>query len=735
MFSTISSRPLGRVLSLSALIILTAWPFTAIAQSERAQIEVHRAVKHDLSRPLRTIPPSPPFAGPQREAREPKPLPLPPQAQAADPVLQTQPSSTLSATSGMGFDGIGIPNYAVQYAPPDTNGAAGTTQYVEWVNVAFAVFDKSSGLMVYGPAAGKTLWQGFGGPCEQYDDGDPIVLFDKAAQRWIFTQFAVSQGAPYMQCVAVSTTSDATGSYDRYSFSYSNFNDYPKLGIWPDGYYVTYNMFKPLGFTYQFLGSRVCAWDRAAMLAGAATATEVCVQLSSSYGGLLPADMEGSTPPPSGSPEYALNFGSNSVRLWKFAVNWASPSSSVFTGPANIPVAAFSAACSGGGTCIPQMGTSQKLDSLADRLMYRLSYRNFGDHESIVVNHSVTAGTSVGVRWYELRNPGGTPTVFQQGTYAPDSAYRWMGSIATDAVGNMLMGYSVSSSSLKPSIRYTGRLATDALNSMQSESAVYSGSGSQFPNLSRWGDYSSVSVDPVDDCTFWYTTEYLRNDGTWNWSTRIASFSYPTCSSPTSLPPPAPTGLTATAGDARVSLTWNASSGATSYSVYRRTSSGGEASALSTTSGTSYVDTAVYNGTTYYYKVNASNAAGTSGFSNEASATPQPAPSSCTDFRLTASRTSVSLSRSGSGTSTISLAPVGSNCTYTGTVNFTATISTGLKGISATLSPTSATGPSGSTILTVSAGGKRQSGSATVTVTATDAVTGKWASVTVLVTM
>jgi hypothetical protein len=161
--------------------------------------------------------------------------------------------------------------------------------------------------------------------------------------------------------------------------------------------------------------------------------------------------------------------------------------------------------------------------------MYRLAYRNFGDHESLVANHSVTAGSSVGVRWYELRSPGGTPAVYQQGTYAPDASFRWMGSIAMDRSGDIALGYSVSSSSLFPSIRYAGRLPTDPLGTMEAEKSIVAGGGSQTRNLNRWGDYSSMSIDPTDDCTFWYTDQYLQSNGTFNWSTRIGSFKFPAC--------------------------------------------------------------------------------------------------------------------------------------------------------------------------------------------------------------
>jgi len=556
----------------------------------------------------------------------------------------------VSTTAGLGFNGVGDGfvgpqgTFTVNAAPPDTNGAAGASQYVQWVNTSFAVFNKGIGAVVYGPAAGNTLWTGFGAPCEITNDGDVIAQYDKAAGRWVMSQLSYSLAPPYYLCVAVSTTSDATGTYNRYAFSYSNLNDYPKLGVWPDGYYTSYNMFKPVKIgpflSYKFVGASVCAFDRSAMLSGTA-ATQQCFQLSSSFGGLLPSDLDGSTAPPAGSPNYFLNFGSNSLNLWKFHLDWVTSSNTTLTGPTNIPVAGFSEACNG-GTCIPQAGTSQQLDSLGDRLMYRLAYRNFGDHEALVVNHSVAAGSSVGVRWYELRSPA-TPAVYQQGTYAPDSNFRWMGSIGMDNVGNIAVGYSVSSSSMNPAIRYTGRVPSDPSGTMEGETSIIEGTGSQTQNLNRWGDYSSMSIDPVDDCTFWYTTEYLKANGTFNWSTRIASFKFPSCGATTA--PAAPT-LVATAGNAQVSLSWNASSGATSYNVLRSTTSGGPYSTIATgVTTTSYTDTGLTNGTTYYYVVQALNSAGTSPNSNQASATPTcSAPAAPTVLSATAGNAQVSLS-------------------------------------------------------------------------------------------
>lgn len=451
-----------------------------------------------------------------------------------DAAVQGTAPGTAAPVIGSGVPGLGVGfsgpqgSFSVNSAPPDTVGAVGATQYVQVVNTGLAVFDKATKNVVYGPVPTNTLWQGFGGPCENDNDGDAVVVYDKAANRWVISQFAVT-AAPYYQCVAVSKTSDATGGYWLYAFNYGSvFPDYPKIGVWPDAYYITFNM-----FTSTFQGAKLCAYDRARMLTGAA-ATQQCFQLSTSYGGVLPSDLDGAAAPPAGAPNYLLNFGSSKLNLWKFHVDWTTPANTTLAGPVAIPVATFATACSG-GTCVPQAGTRQKLDSLGDRLMYRLAYRNFGTHESLVVNHSVKVGTTrkdpyTGVRWYEIRNPGGTPQVYQQSTYAPDNTYRWMGSIAMDKQGNLALGYSASSSSINPAIRYTGRLATDPLNVLQGESTILNGTGSQTgQNLDRWGDYSSLTVDPSDDCTFWYTTEYLRTNGAFNWSTQIASFKYPGC--------------------------------------------------------------------------------------------------------------------------------------------------------------------------------------------------------------
>lgn len=428
---------------------------------------------------------------------------------------------------------------SLRVAPPDTTGDLGLSHYVQWVNLRYSIYTvtRSGGTitafdLVSGfPKNGNTIWQGFGGACEAYNDGDPIVQYDQLADRWILTQFAVST-TPYTQCVAVSTSGDPTGTYNRYAYSYGrDFNDYPKMGVWADGYYITYNMFKG---GRAFSGSKVCAFERDKMLAGL-PARQVCAQTSSGYGSLLPADLEGTTPPPSGSPNYLLSISSSALQFWKFSVSWGQKAKGTLTGPIAVPdAAAFSRTC-GGGTCIPQPGTTRTLDSLADRLMYRLSYRNFGTREALLVNHSVATSGGSGIRWYELRNVAGqtlasaNPVVYQQGTYAPSTDYRWMGSAAMDKTGGIAIGYNLSSTTVNPSIWYAFRAPADPLGVMGSELQILNGPGVQTGTLSRWGDYSTISVDPADDCTMVFTTEYIPSNGSFNWATAIQSLKLSTC--------------------------------------------------------------------------------------------------------------------------------------------------------------------------------------------------------------
>jgi hypothetical protein len=486
-----------------------------------SNFEVRAAVAHGESAPLRDLANQgwTRWDPDQRERHAARPLPDT-FSNDADTAIQASATSAAPALASS-YEGIFAGEATgLRFAPPDTVGAVGGAFYVQAVNDGLAVYDKATGTrLLIVPT--NALWKGFGGGCEANNDGDPTVNYDVLANRFIIAQFSVST-SPFLQCVAVSATADPTGSYHLYAFDQPGglFPDYPKLAVWPDAYYETFNM-----FTANFAGAKVCAYDRAAMLVGGA-ASQQCFQLSSSFGGLLASHLLSSSgAPPAGSPNYVLNFGSNRLNLWKFHVDWGNPAATTFTGPTVIPVASFSTPRKG----VPQPATRQLLDTLGDRLMYRLGYRNFGDHESLVANHSVATNRSIGVRWYELRNLGGTAVVYQQSTFNPDATFRWMGSVAMDKQGNLAVGYSASSSTVRPSIRFSGRLAGDPLNTLQAETALFDGVGSQLKNLARWGDYSSMSVDPTDDCTFFYTNEYLPADGTFNWHTRIGQFKFPGC--------------------------------------------------------------------------------------------------------------------------------------------------------------------------------------------------------------
>ena len=513
-----------------AVLALANWSVVVRAQDVPPRAELMTAFQHGHSRPLREMPPEHPIQGQTLPVLH----PLPESAVSPnDPVVQRTTTTATSSSifsGGMNFDGIS----ADGWIPPDTNLSVGATQLVQIVNVDFAVFDKQTGALKYGPTAIHTVFAALGGLCGTRDGGDPIVLYDKAAGRWLISQFEYSGSNSDYMCIAVSQTSDATGAYNLYSYYFGNkFPDYPKFGVWPDGYYFSANIYKNGA---SFVGAQTCAFDRTSMLAGTA-ANSICFQLPSSVGNLLPSDLDGSTPPPAGEPNFYLRFVSNGLNLYRFHMaTYSSPTGSTFSGPVTVSnVAAFTQACS---SCVPQPGTSRQLDSLGDRLMFRLAYRNFGTYESLVVNHSVKAGSSsnqTGVRWYELRNPMGTngaPMAFQQGTYAPDNTtYRWMGSIAQDKVGDIAVGYSVSApSGVYPGIRYAGRVPTDTGGMLEAESTIKDGSASQTGSYSyRYGDYSSMSIDPNDDCTFWYTSEYIAVGGSFNWNTRIASFAFTGC--------------------------------------------------------------------------------------------------------------------------------------------------------------------------------------------------------------
>ncbi|MEW5985077.1 MAG: hypothetical protein AB1791_00420 [Chloroflexota bacterium] len=414
--------------------------------------------------------------------------------------------------------------------PPDTNGDVGPNHYMQTVNTSIAVYDKDSGAELV-RLTFDDFFNGTGTICDDYNYGDPVVVYDRLADRWLVTDFAFTGSGttpPYYECMAVSQTGDpVSGGWYMYGMLISNtaLDDYPKVAVWPDGYYVTFNMFIAPNFDWG--GVDVWAFNRDDMLAGL-PADNVHFNLGpeTGYGSLLASHML--SEPPAGSPNYVASVGPpDQFQVWEFDVDWANPGNSTLTGPTVLPIADFAIAQS-----IPQPGTFTVLDSLSFRPMMQNIYREVDGVESIWLNHTVASTDGYGgVRWYEVQDPGGAPVLAQEGTYQPDDNHRWMGSLAVDQDGNMAVGYSVGDSDLYASIRYAGRLYGEIPGLLpQAEEELIAGTGAQ-TTISRWGDYSAMAVDPNDDCTFWYTTEYYITTGT-NWQTRIGSFKFPSCGQP-----------------------------------------------------------------------------------------------------------------------------------------------------------------------------------------------------------
>jgi hypothetical protein len=443
--------------------------------------------------------------------------------------------------------------------PPDPNGDVGPRHYVAMTNLTFAVYSKH-GRRIFGPADTGTLWQGF--PIEDCTDpsGDPIVLYDEISDRWILTQFTTrgfdDANQPFFNCVAVSQTGDPTGRYFRYAFTTGrNFPDYPKYGVMPNGLFVTTREFVR-GVGNEVIG--IYAINRQQLVAGDPKTLIVAFQLNKPEylvgDGLLPADLDGQLHPPAGSPESfvgSMDDGGgdhapfDALNMFHLNVDWNNPAAATFAFVKHVPIAEYDTIYPCGPSsrdCLPQPGITnpaQFLDILSyrQRPLWRLQYRNFGTHQSLVTNQSVEARPGIaGIRWWELRNPL-DPVLHQEGTWAPDDGvHRWMGSVALDRQGNMALGYSVvNGTDVFPGIRYAGRLAGDPLGQLsQGERVLQNGSGVQTTTNSRWGDYTSMNVDPSDGCTFWYINEYYARSGTpadgRPWQTRIGAFRFPDCS-------------------------------------------------------------------------------------------------------------------------------------------------------------------------------------------------------------
>ncbi len=444
---------------------------------------------------------------------------IPPAPETAVVYDELQDSRGLVASRGPIKSIPGIGNVNGVY-PPDTDGAVGPNHYFQMINLSFAIWDKE-GTKLYGPVDNSTLWEGFIGAWTGSNDGDPIVLYDVNADRWVASQFAIQRpnGKSY-QLVAVSATGDPLGEYYRYAFEFDDFNDYPKMSTWHDGYYCTFNFF---GNGLGFIGGGVAAFERDKMLVGDPDANMIFFGYFQGKYSLLPSDVDGPMPP-AGTPNYIATmnaFSNQQFEIYEFKADWDNPANSTYQLGVSINPGNFNPSIDG----IPQPGTGATLDALSQMLMFRLPYRNLGTHETMVANHTVNVNGRAGIKWYEFRKQQGADwSIYQQGVYAPnDGVHRWMGSIAMNAAGTIALGYSVSNNTnVYPSIRYTGRPADAPLGQMTyDEVEAQTGFGTQTV-FSRWGDYACMNIDPVHDSVFWFTTEYMN----FSWKTRIISFDF-----------------------------------------------------------------------------------------------------------------------------------------------------------------------------------------------------------------
>lgn len=454
------------------------------------------------------------------------------------------PAPTLSFPGLANIDNTVI--YSLLIIPPDMNGDVGPNHYVQVVNSLLRVFDKS-GQPMSPPFKISNLFDSLGTICSTRNDGLAVVIYDPLADRWLISQTCTAF-PPFRQMLAVSRTGDPLGQYYAYEFVMPNvkLNDFPKFGVWPDAYYMSTDEF--LGADY--VGAGAFAFDRAKLLAGDPSASYIYFNLQVPVGprrkGLLPADMDGLRPPPAGAPNVfasyiATEYGDaqDAIRLYDFHADFSQPFSSTFTERPESPiaVAAFDPTSPDGRADISQPPPGEKLDSQSDRLNFRLAYRNFGTHESLVVNQTVRTTQSdpyrAGVRVYELRKTNSNYSVVEQTTIGGTISSRWIGSAAQDHQGNLAVQYNTAADDKQPSIFYTGKLAGDAAGVFRPERPLIEGTGVQKAFGWRWGEYSGMTVDPVDDCTFWMTNAYYTLESQefsdFGWLTRIGSFKFAEC--------------------------------------------------------------------------------------------------------------------------------------------------------------------------------------------------------------
>jgi hypothetical protein len=537
------------------------------------------------------------------EDEEARMLPITTSAEAEQTEQGTRPPAVLVESFdglGFGFDGPHGPSEGRN--PSDNSLAVGPNHIVQTVNSRLAIFTKkgelfdSTGAVLYGAVPTNTVFHGFGGTCEERNNGDAVVRYDQLADRWLIVMPIFRRGEPrpdqpppwvggdsvyfsppgvleqpgaaaplfepepfvppvsgartpggrgtprgerppepegvYSMCYAVSTTSDPRGSYYRYEFLRPLFPDYPRPAVWPDGYYV------PTSTGDDVVQKHACVVDRNRMLAGE-PATEQCFVLDG-VNFLNNADLDGTALPPPGAPNIMMAtggtqldsiFSDHALYVWRFFVDWSESANTRLVGPDTLDVAPYEYLCDGQLTnCVPQPETDQRLDAQGDKIMSRLVYRNLGQRETLVGVHSVTTQLGGGgVRWYEFGvDRDRTVWLRQQGTYAPDGAYRWMASPAIDARGNIGIGYSFGGPGDFPGQRFAGRLAEDPLGTLTLQETVLVDGGAAQTTTLRWEDYTQTAVDPEDDCSIWYVGDYLAS-GSPSYSTRIGMFRLPGC--------------------------------------------------------------------------------------------------------------------------------------------------------------------------------------------------------------
>jgi len=479
-----------------------------------------------------------------------------------------------TVTSFEGIDASQQQNNVVK-RDVDPNGSVGTKQYMEWVNISLQAWDKTTFQPVWpNPILAGTLWANNQNTPDCAGNGirgDGEVNFDRLASRWVVSGHSTpaTPTGKYYFCIAVSSTDDLTASnlqWYTYEFLLNpylgvtdgkpNFPDWPKLGTWPDAYYMGLDILNPVNFKYA--GVLACALDRTNILTNSAARPIQCVATTNGltylYHSLEPSDVDGTTAPLAGQDNIFVstqapvrtnkNTKSTLMNLWDFQLdpNWSGNSKfvrSMRTVPSFTP-GCYEVSSPDNTVCVPQPGLKTGgghylIDSLGDRLMWRLAYRNFGSYQSWLVSHTVRVGTGTsqrtGIRWYELRNTGaGVPSIHQSGTINPDTViYRFMPGIAQDHDGNAAIGYSVGNTTTHPGIRGSSWSLTKQTKPVEFD--ILDGGGDQ-ENSVKWGSYVSMTVDPEDDCTFWYVNQYLTANQTQQnviWKTKISNFKVATC--------------------------------------------------------------------------------------------------------------------------------------------------------------------------------------------------------------